>query len=642
MSYERLRPTFTFDADRLAQMKAVVPEAFADGAINWEVLRAALDDHIEDESADAEHFGLFWPGKRTVRRRTSEPSQGTLIPVPGEGVNEDTTRNIFIEADNLEALKLLQRAYTGRIKMIYIDPPYNTGNDFVYKDDFQESTTDYLTRTGQLDERGLLLTTNSRSSGRFHTNWLNMMYPRLQLARQLLTDNGVIFVSIDENEVAHLRLLLNEIFGAENFVAQITIVTNPKGRVLRSFFSPSHDYLLVYVKSDDVEDLSLSKTEAEIAQQYPLEDQGGKFRLLELRNTHRQFGKFNRPNLFYPLFVDPITEKVSLEAKDDYIKVEPYWDDGFEGCWTWDRRKVAKDNQLLTSRQSNGKWKIYRKAYAYDSTGAAATRKLQTVWTDSKYHTEKGQAAFDALIPGRVFQSPKPVELIKTLLQISTESSDIILDFFAGSGTTGQAVWEQNLEDGGNRQFILIQFPEPVPPHSEAEKAGFQKIPDITRERLKRANEKVNVERSTELLGDEISSELIGFRTFSYAATCFREPLEYIGEDIEQLELLFDQYVTSLKDSWQPVNLLTEIMLLQGFPLDSRIERLKRFVENTVQRVFSDFHAHSLYVCLDTTIADETITTLALGAEDIFVCLDSALTDESKARLSDTCNLRTI
>jgi adenine-specific DNA-methyltransferase len=240
MSYERLRPTFTFDAERIEQLKAIVPEAFADGAINWEALRAALGDYLEEEGADAEHFGLFWPGKRAARRRASEPSRGTLIPVPGEGVNEDTTRNVFIEADNLDALKLIQKAYVGTVKMIYIDPPYNTGKDFVYNDDFRETKEEHLRRTFQVNELGQFLTTNPKASGRFHSNWLNMMYPRLQVARSLLTEDGVIFVSIDDNELHNLLQVMNEVFGDENAIGIITVQLNPRGRHLDSFLVPRH------------------------------------------------------------------------------------------------------------------------------------------------------------------------------------------------------------------------------------------------------------------------------------------------------------------------------------------------------------------------------------------------------------------
>jgi adenine-specific DNA-methyltransferase len=253
MSTSKLRPTFTFNQDRLDQLKAVVPEAFADGKVNWETLREALaaGDHLEEEGANAEHFGLFWPGKREARRLAAMPSRGTLVPAPGEGVDEGATRNLFIEGDNLEVLKLLQKSYAGRVKLIYIDPPYNTGNDFVYKDDFKDPLADYLRKTGQADEAGRLLTTNTRADGRFHSNWLNMMYPRLLLARQLLRKDGIIFISIDDNEIHNLRLLMSEVFGEENFLSQITWRKVYGGGAKVRYIVDQHEYVLCYAQSKE-------------------------------------------------------------------------------------------------------------------------------------------------------------------------------------------------------------------------------------------------------------------------------------------------------------------------------------------------------------------------------------------------------
>jgi len=245
MPIEKLRPLFTFTEDRLKELQAVVPEAFADGRINWDTLREALGETLEDETQ--EHFGLFWPGKRDARRLAAMPSKGTLVPQPGQGMDEDTTHNIFIEGDNLEVLKLLQKSYAGRIKMIYIDPPYNTGNDYVYPDDYSEPLEAYLKRTGQVDEAGQLLTTNSRASGRFHSNWLNMMFPRLLISRGLLSNNGVIFVSIDDNEVQHLRVLMGEVFGEENFVAQIPWQSRQSVQN-DTDISVNHEYIRLYSK----------------------------------------------------------------------------------------------------------------------------------------------------------------------------------------------------------------------------------------------------------------------------------------------------------------------------------------------------------------------------------------------------------
>jgi adenine-specific DNA-methyltransferase len=247
MPIQRLRQSFTFTEDRLEQLKSVVPEAFADGRINWDVLKETFGEYIEEEGLEAEHYGLFWPGKREVRQLAAAPSQGTLVPYLGEGVDEEISRNIFIEGDNLEVLKLLQKSYAGKVKLIYIDPPYNTGNDFVYKDDFVDPLEIYLQRTGQTDDKGSLVTTNSKASGRFHSNWLNMMYPRLRLAKQLLHPDGVIFISINDVELAHLRLLMGEVFGDEQFIG--TFIWKSRHNVdsrNKTGMSSDHEYVLVY------------------------------------------------------------------------------------------------------------------------------------------------------------------------------------------------------------------------------------------------------------------------------------------------------------------------------------------------------------------------------------------------------------
>lgn len=258
MPHTRLRPNYTFDQERLAQLKAVVPEAFADGKIDWDTLREILSDHLEDQSV--EHFGLSWPGKREARKLASQPSRGTLTPVPGEGINEDTTRNIFIEGENLEVLKLLLKSYAGRVKMIYIDPPYNTGNDFIYSDDFTEPLESYLRRTRQADEEGLL-TSNPKSSGRFHSNWLSMMYPRLLVARHFLRNDGLIFVTIDDNELHNLRNIMDEIFGAENFLANVSWEKRYTRSNNAKLFYSLKDSILVYRASSSITVLREPRTE---------------------------------------------------------------------------------------------------------------------------------------------------------------------------------------------------------------------------------------------------------------------------------------------------------------------------------------------------------------------------------------------
>jgi adenine-specific DNA-methyltransferase len=620
MSYERLRPTFTFDAERLEQLKAIAPEAFADGKINWEALRAALGEHLEEEGADAEHFGLFWPGKRAARRRASEPSRGTLIPVPGAGVNEETTRNIFIEADNLDALKLLQKAYAGRVKMIYIDPPYNTGNDFIYRDDFRETSEDYLRRTGQVDEFLRPLTTNPRTGGRFHSTWLNMMYPRLLLARTLLREDGVIFVSIDDNEVANLRLMMDEIFGPENFVACIIWEKRsgpPNDKVIGSV----HEYILVFALATSSITLNLLPRSSENLERFsnPDNDPRGEWAPGDL-SANAKGGRYVA-SLYFEI-ENPVTKKRHLPP------------DG--ACWRFSKETVEayiREGRIYFGMDNLGRPKIKR----YLSEVRAGMT-VPTVWTDLATNAHARSEIRDYFEDGNIFETPKPLGLLRRITSITTMPSEqhIILDFFAGSGTTAHAVMAQNAEDGGNRQFILVQLPEPTG------RADFPTIADIAAERIRRAGKKIAEERAAKLPEPDAAPLDIGFRYYRFAPSNYKAWRDYEGDDLAQLQTLFDRFETPLVDGWQPDHLLTEVMLQLGFPLDSRIEALPDFTANAVRRVTSDFHAHALYVCFDAAVADETIAALSLNDEDIFVCLDSALTDQTKARLSDVCNLRTI
>ena len=326
-------------AGNLAALRALFPELVTEGpdgaAVNLDVLKQLVGDKTVTDAE--EKYGLNWHGKRRARQLALTPSTGTLRPCPEDSVDWDTTQNIFVEGDNLEFLKLAQKSYAGKVKIIYIDPPYNTGKDFVYPDNFQDNIKNYLELTGQTEEGGRKLSSNTEASGRFHTDWLNMMYPRLKLARNLLREDGVIFISIDEKEIQNLRFVCGDIFGEECFVAAITVLCNPKGRSQDKYFATNHEYIVVYSKSPLPKGaFAIAKEEDQIEAEYPEEDDGGKYRLMELRNTHREFGKHNRRNLFYPLFANNEGE-VFLEEDDDLHEVVPIWDDGFEGCWTWDR-----------------------------------------------------------------------------------------------------------------------------------------------------------------------------------------------------------------------------------------------------------------------------------------------------------------
>ncbi len=406
----------------------------------------------------------------SVDGSTSSPRTGN--PACEESIPSEITMddNLILKGNNLIALHSLKKKYAGKVKLIYIDPPYNTGNDsFKYNDKFNHST------------------------------WLTFMKNRLEVARELLRDDGVIFVSIDDNEQGYLKVMMDEVFGRNEYITTIITQNNPKGRVMDKHFSTSHEYLLVYSKNAVIKELTVKKTAEEINKNYTEKDENGKYRLLELRNTHKQFGKHNRRNLYFPLFVDITTQRVSIEKSKLYtIKVEPIWDDGFEGCWTWGINKCDIDIDVLTAKNVNGKWKIYRKSYANDSDGNFVSKKLKTIWLSKDFHTEKGQKLLNEMFGKNIFYAPKPLELIKTIIDLATDinSNDIILDFHAGSGTTAHAILDLNKEDGGNRKFILIE--------------QMDYIEMVTCERVKKVIEK-NCE------GDFIYAELKQIDTFKEA-----------------------------------------------------------------------------------------------------------------------------
>jgi len=612
--------------ERLVQLRSLLPEAFADGKINWDTLREALGETLEDDAQ--EHFGLFWPGKREARRLASLPSKGTLIPQPGQGVDEDATHNIFIEGDNLEVLKLLQKSYAGRVKMIYIDPPYNTGNDFVYPDDYSEPLDAYLKRTGAVDDEGKLLTSNSRASGRFHSNWLNMIYPRLQLAWKLLAPDGVIFVSIDDNEIHNLRQAMNEVFGENNFVDCIVWKKRYGGGAKEKFLVTVHEYVLFFAKDvENLDPLFVPQTQESIEKYYKLKD--GNFETRGPYRTHpleatKSMG--DRKNLIFPI---PAPDGTLVMPKRQ---------------WLWSKERV-KDalakGEIAFLKDKNGGWAVHSKQYLREESGEIRQSKAFS-WIDDIFTQHGTNEIIEIFGDAQIFSFPKPSTFVKRLVQLGTSSSnsDIVLDFFSGSCATAQAIIDQNQEDGGNRRFIMVQIPEPTDTDSQAYKKGFKNIADIGIERIRRVIKKIKADKKGKL---DLMGELdLGFKSYKLAQSHFPEWQPYTERDTNQLELRFTQAESPLVAGWTPENLLAEILLLQGFPLDSRARPLAEFQSNRVLEVTSEFCQHRLYVCLDPKIQPETVQSLKLRPEDILVTLDSALSDEAKIRLADQVNLKVI
>lgn len=609
MPKKPLRPTYDFLADRIDQLKQIVPEAFVDGNINWETLQEALGEYLEDETT--EHFGLSWPGKRNSRRLAAQPSRGTLVPAEGNGIDENTTQNLFIEGDNLEVLKLLQKSYASRVKMIYIDPPYNTGNDFIYEDDFTEPLESYLRKTGQVDEAGVLLVSNTLSDGRFHSNWLNMMYPRLLLARQLLQDDGLIFISIDDNEFHNLHHLMDEIFGSERLLG--VFVWKSRQMVdnrTKTGVSTDHEYILCYGKTADAQLRGAEKDLSKFSN--PDNDARGPWRSADLTGLAT---KDRRPNLHYDL-TDPETGSVY-----------PCPPKG----WRFDRNTMKQkidEGRILFPNDPSGRprHKLFLNEMDSIYTG------FSTISTD--IHTTHGTKDMLDLFGEEVIQFPKPVNLIRRLIEQAVSDREIVLDFFAGSATTAQAVIEQNIADQEARHFIMIQIPE-LSSHKT-----YSTIAEIGKERIRRVVARIQNERDGQL--DIFSDQDLGFKVFKLKRSHFKKWTAFEGDNVSDLQTQMDMFESPLVDNWQEYDLLIEVVLQEGFPLDSAIIHQEDFLNNNVYMVESDFHEQRLFICLDATVGDNTIARLQLGDSDVFICLDSALTDQSKMRLSDRANLHVI
>lgn len=616
---------FSMDIEQsnLSKLHTVFPECFTEGKLDIDKLLSLCGEYIDN---DFEKYKFEWKGKSECLRLAQKRSTGTLRPCSEDSVDFDSTRNLYIEGDNLEVLKLLQTAYYRKVKMIYIDPPYNTGNDFVYEDDFADPMARYKEVTQQTTKW------NPETKGRYHTNWLNMMYPRLRLAANLLRDDGAIFISIDENEITNLRKVCDEVFGEENFVAQITLLCNPKGRSQDMYIANCHEYVLVYSKTVRPKGcLSIPKNTEDIASDYTFQDEKGAYRELELRNTHRDFGKFNRPNLYYPFYVSQNGDVSLSQDADHLLAIYPIWKDGFEGCWTWGTQKAAENIELLTARKVDESWKIYRKSYALQD-GTVVKKQVKSIWTESSFFTEKGQKVVNDLFDTRekLFQSPKSPDMIKQVLMMGqTGDDDIILDFFSGSATTSHAVMQLNAEDGGNRRFICVQLPELCDEKSEAYKAGYKTICEIGKERIRRAGAKILAEaeeanRQLKLGEEEKALPDVGFKVYKLDTSNLAE---WDAAPIPDHDLFtFTQRLNGMIDAVKPdrtdLDVVAEVMLKMGVLLDTSVSPVD--VNGKTAYAVGDF---LLLVCLAGGVTAEDIESIADYAPGKIVMADSCFAD---------------
>ena len=607
---------------------------------NGEVVRAIDKDVLMQEIActvldgNEERYQFTWPDKKksvllanapinkTLRRVREDETVPTGADSEGKpycssgSVNFDTTENLYIEGDNLEVLKLLQETYLGKIKMIYIDPPYNTGSDLVYNDDFSKSTTEYIASSGYLDENGNRLVENLESNGRYHTDWLNMIYSRLRLAKDLLATNGVIFVSLDDNESANLKKICDEVFGAVNFIGQITVVGNPRGRDYGGV-ARMHDYLFVYKKSPEAVINLIEDSE----NSFKMFDSLGGFELRELRNRNIKFNKENRPNLYYPFYINPATEdehglhEISLEPKDGWIELYPLESQGVNTVWRWGKQKSQENLNvnIKAKPMRNGSYMIVEKY----REGRMMAR---SVWWDKDTNTEKGTLLVKELMEGKVFDYPKTVEMLMKTIEMGTDSDEgaYVLDFFSGSGTTAHAVMQLNAKDGGNRKFIMVQLPERTDEKSEAYKAGYKNICEIGKERIRRAGRKIK--EDSPLTTQDLD---IGFRVLKCDTSNMKEvyynPAEYEAS-------LFPRLEDNIKEDRTPEDLLFQVMLDLGVLLSSKIE------ETTIagKKVFN-VEDNYLIACFDSNVTEETIKAIAKQKPYYFVMRDSSMANDSVA-----------
>jgi adenine-specific DNA-methyltransferase len=645
---EKLDRSFNISEDTLKQLKKLIPEAFKDGLVDIGALSEALPGYSgEDLDIDDNLFGLYWPGKRQAKRAAAIPPVGTLVPVPGDGVDEESTKNIYIEGENLEVLKIIRKAYLGKIKMIYIDPPYNTGNDFIYPDDFSETEESYKRRTGQIDENGVKMTTNSKSDGRFHSNWCSMMYPRLRLARDLLTDDGVIFISINDSEVHSLRNICDETFGVMNFIA--TLIWDRNHSAQAGIYKVYHEYILVYCKNIDVHGTPLSLNND----------------LFEAGAMKKESGRHSMQQFTFP-------KDTRFEAKDG-TSFSGEWGD-VEKVKLIKGRMIAKNNKLLeditleaayTQITQMNQFFHGDKENLVDSRGqkiiefylnssgkvkVVKQRGVEAPQTTCKFGPQ-GTASIELAklfeITEAPFASPKPINMIVDFATRFTSEEDIILDFFSGSSTTAHAIMELNskINTSEKRKFILIQIPDSLDDSlrraqkdakrtlevaiNYLDKQGLPHLlTEIGKERIRRAGKKIKEEA-----GLNAKTLDTGFRVFRLAPSNFKPVVPYTGTNIKELPDWFSG--DPLVEDWKPENLITEVMLKEGFPLDSAITKLDVYKKNKVYQVSSDSCDHSLIICLDVHIENDTIEKLDIGELDIFICLDSAITDQAKARLDD-------
>ena len=600
-------------------------------AIDFDVLRQELSGSIVE--GREERYQFTWPDKKKAMLAANAPITATLRPVVADSVGKDGTpggfdsENLYIEGDNLEVLKLLQETYLGKVKMIYIDPPYNTGKDFVYEDDFAQSTEDYMGNSGQYDEEGNRMVTNTESNGRFHTDWLNMIYPRLKLAKDLLAEDGVVFISIDDNEIENSLKVCSEVFGKGNYLACFPRVTKKAGKTTEAI-ARNHDYLLSYAKSSAVKLYLPSHT-----------DDGFKFsdEFIDTRGKYKLNQTLDYDSLQYSASLDyPITVKGKTfypgQSYEKYLERQKGNHARADWAWRWSKElfEFGLKNGFIVIKDYESHSRIYTKTYqnckivkkgnGFQLEYMERTKAISTLeFIENEYSNDNSKKNITQVFDAAVFDYSKPVELLKTITSYATSTSDVVLDFFSGSATTAHAVMKLNAEDGGHRKFIMVQLPEKTDEKSEAYKAGYKNICEIGKERIRRAGRKIK-----EDAGLTAPADLdIGFRCLRLDESNMK-PVYYTPEETQQQDLF--SLVDNVKPDRTPEDLLFQVMLDLGVLLSSPIEA----TEIAGKKVFNVANGF-LLACFDHDVTDETVKAIAQMKPYYAVFRDSSMANDSVA-----------
>lgn len=567
-------------------------------AINFDMLRQMLsEDVLEGDEA----YEFNWVGKKAAIVEANKPIRKTLRPCPEESVNWETTENLYIEGDNLEVLKLLQESYLGKVKMIYIDPPYNTGKDsFVYPDKFTMGRDEYEDGIGLKDEDGnALFHENPDSNPRFHSDWCSMMYSRLILARNLMSPEGVIFISIDDGEADNTRKICDDVFGASNFVADLAVVNNLKGRNDKKYIARANERIIMYVSSQDFSEHGLSLGN-DVLKEYSQEDKDGRFRLLELRKRGGPDTRKDRPNMYYPFYVNPKTGEVSLQQSEYYSEIAlPVKSNGVDGRWRWGKETAEKNIHFLFGRVVGAKYNIYEKDYLESDYGARRVRP-KSVMGGAAYSTDVATKEYRALMGNIDFSNPKPTALLSDLVTYATNPNEnaIIMDFFSGSATTAHGVFLANAADNGNRRFVMVQLQEKCAEDSAAYQEGYKTICEIGKERIRRAGKKIREDNP--LITQELD---VGFRVFKLDDSNMNDVYYSAGDYTQGMLSMLE---SNVKADRTDLDLLFGCLLEWGLSLS--MPYISEKVEGCTVHTYND---GDLIACFDENIPDSVIKEIA-------------------------------